>query len=224
MFNSIWEKVFTSQSWGKYPSEDLIRFVARNFYNKPQRQDIQILEVGCGPGANIWFLAREGFSFVGIDGSQSAIDQASTRLDQEIPDWRARGSLHVGEIEKLPFADRQFDAVIDHECVYCNSYKSSQRIYGEMTRVLKPGGKLFSRTFEQGSWGDGSGTKVEDNCFICSEGPLAGKGPSRFTTADAVPALIGPSIQIDSIERITRTELAMQHEIRELIILGTRIA
>ena len=32
-WNNVWEQVFSSQEWGKYPGEDVIRFVARNFYN-----------------------------------------------------------------------------------------------------------------------------------------------------------------------------------------------
>jgi len=36
-WDPIWERVFSSQAWGKYPGEDLIRFVARNFYAAPDR-------------------------------------------------------------------------------------------------------------------------------------------------------------------------------------------
>jgi len=222
MFNSVWEKVYSSQSWVKYPSEDLIRFVTRHFYGKPHRNEIHLLEVGCGPGANLWYFAREGFSFAGIDGSTAAIEQATTRLNLDLPDWRTQGSLHVGEIENLPFKDGQFDAVIDHECVYCNSTKSSMRIYREMARVLKAGGKFFSRTYEQGSWGDQTGIRLEENYFIPSEGPLAGKGPARFSNAETLPALIDSSIHINSLERVTSTENDRRHEVRELIITGTK--
>lgn len=65
----IWDMVFSNQEWGKYPSEDLIRFIARNFYKVENRKNVKILELGCGPGANIWYLAREGFSFCGVDCS-----------------------------------------------------------------------------------------------------------------------------------------------------------
>lgn len=64
--DNIWNSVFKNQEWGKYPSEDLIRFIARNFYSIKNRLDVKVLEIGCGPGANIWFLAREGFSFVAL--------------------------------------------------------------------------------------------------------------------------------------------------------------
>jgi SAM-dependent methyltransferase len=223
MFDSVWQTVFASQSWGKYPSEDLIRFVARNFYGAPDRSAVRVLEVGCGPGANMWFLAREGFGFAGIDGSALAIEQATARLDAEIPGWAARGSLHIGDVETLPFEDGEFDAVIDNECVYCNSFKSSVRIYNELARVLKPGGKLFSRTFEHGTWGEHTGTRLEENYYLADEGPLGGKGASRFTGVETVPDLIAASIRIDAIERVSRTENCRQNVINELLIFGTKV-
>jgi len=70
-WDQVWESVFKQQEWGKYPGESLIKFVARNFY-KNDRKRVSLLEIGCGPGANIWFMAREGFNVTGIDGSQIA--------------------------------------------------------------------------------------------------------------------------------------------------------
>ncbi len=221
MWDPEWEKVFKRQAWGKYPAEDLIRFVARNFYKADKRDTVRILEVGCGPGANLWYVAREDFSFCGIDGSSTAIQQAEARLDDEVPGWRARGSFHVGDIESLPFPAEQFDAVIDNECVYCNNFEASVRIYGEMARVSKPGGRVFSRTFATGSWGDGTGTLTGRNYWLCSEGPLQGKGASRFTAPEEVPELIR-GFAIDSIEILSRTEEDRSRTISELLILGTK--
>ena len=221
MWDPVWEDVFKNQAWGKYPSEELIRFVARNFYRADDRSRVKILEVGCGPGANLWFLAREGFSFRGIDGSAAAIEQAELRLDTEVPGWRERGSLHVGDIEKLPFDTSEFDAAVDAECIYCNDFEASRRIYGEMSRVTKPGGKLFSRTFASGSWGDGEGELIGRNFWRCKAGPLADKGPSRFTARSDVEGLV-QGFSIDSIEEVSRTELDGQKRVKELIILGTK--
>ncbi|EAI6148112.1 SAM-dependent methyltransferase, partial [Campylobacter jejuni] len=33
----IWEQIFSKKEWGKYPSENVIRFIARNFYNVQDR-------------------------------------------------------------------------------------------------------------------------------------------------------------------------------------------
>src|SRR5438105_645758 len=86
-WDPVWEDIFKSQPWGRYPGEDLIRFVARNFYKAPSRSSVRILEVGCGPGANLWYMAREGFSVFGIDGAPTALELARLRLDREVPGW-----------------------------------------------------------------------------------------------------------------------------------------
>src|SRR5262249_34275510 len=107
VWDPVWERTFASRAWGKYPSEPLIRFVARNFYDAADRAQVRICELGCGPGPNLWYAAREGFSVFGIDGSETAIRQARERLDAECPGWK--GELRVGDFRTLPFADNSFD-------------------------------------------------------------------------------------------------------------------
>ena len=99
-WDPVWENLFSSGNWGQYPGEDLIRFVARNFYAVADRSATRILEVGCGPGANLWFLAREGFAAHGIDGSPSAVAKSRSRLDRECPGWSARAG--GGEVVTAP--------------------------------------------------------------------------------------------------------------------------
>jgi SAM-dependent methyltransferase len=219
VFDPIWEDVFKTQAWGKYPGEDLIRFVARNFYRVSDRGAVKILEVGCGPGANLWYIAREGFSVYGVDGSSTAITQARTRLDSECPTWK--GELKVGDITKLEFEDGIFDAVIDNEAICCNSFDNAKIIYGELARVCKKGAKLFSRTFASGSWGDSTGESVGHNAWVVSEGPLLGKGFNRFTEFSEIPQLIA-GFEIREVELLTRTMDSRNHEVREWLIVGEK--
>jgi ubiquinone/menaquinone biosynthesis C-methylase UbiE len=219
-WDPVWETVFSNQEWGKYPSEDLIRFVARNFYKAPNRKEVKILEVGCGPGANLWYMAREGFTVYGIDGSKTAIQRANDRLNKECPGWN--GTLVVGDITQLPFQDGFFDAVIDLEAISCNSYEAAKQIYSEMARVTKPKGKMFSRTFATGSWGDQTGENVGYNAWIVSEGPLLGKGYTRFTALHDIEDLITGFV-VTEIELISKTANGRQHEIKEWVIIGEKI-
>lgn len=212
-------KYFFSQQWGRYPSEELIRFIAGNFYKVDNRKDIKILEVGCGPGANLWYIAREGFSIYGIDGSKSAIEIAKTRLDGECNGWH--GGLFVDDFSKLSFEDEYFNAVIDHEAVYCNSYAQSKKIYNDIRRVLKKNGKLFVRTFAKGSWGDGTGELVGHNAYKTAEGPLAMKGYSRFTCYDEIPDLLD-GFKIEQIELINRTVNNGKNNIKEWIVIASK--
>ncbi|MFK2827248.1 class I SAM-dependent methyltransferase [Bacillus sp. B190/17] len=218
-WDQTWEKIFQSQEWGKYPSEDLIRFIARNFYQELNRKDVKILEVGCGTGANLWYIAREGFSVYGIDGSKTAIDKAIDRLNIEVPSWS--GNLKVGDIESLPFENNTFDAVIDVEAIYANNYENSKEIYNEINRVLKIGGKLYSRTFATKCWGDETGLNIGYNTWIPIVGPLNNKGIARFTAREDIDDLLS-NFAIIELEKIERTFNRLEEKVIEWIIVGMK--
>lgn len=219
-WNPTWETVFSQQAWGKYPAEPLIRFVARNYY-QTERSQIRFLELGCGPGANLWFLAREGFGFVGVDGSPTAIRQAGERLDLECPGWRERGQLLVADVTMLDLPAESFDAVIDNECVYCMPFDSALSIYRQAWQLLKPGGRIFARTFSAETWGMGSGQRLEDDYYICSDGPLAHKGASRFTRREQLDTLFQPFGQLQ-VEKTTVSYGGGEQVVAEWLIEGVK--
>lgn len=222
-WDPVWEDVFVSQAWGKYPGEELIRFVARNFYSAPERRAVRLLEVGCGPGANLWFMAREGFSAFGIDGSKTAVDRALLRLDAECAGWRASGAeVRVGDITELPWPDGFFDGALDNEAVCCNAFDAAQRIYAEMARVLRPGARLFVRTFATGTVGDGTGRSLGHHAWEVAEGPLLGKGYSRFSSREDLDQLLR-GLRIDSVDLLTWTVANQTQMIREWIVLATKV-
>lgn len=51
-FDETWEEIHKTQEWGKYPTEHVIRFIARNYYKK-ERSKIRILDFGCGGGRTL---------------------------------------------------------------------------------------------------------------------------------------------------------------------------
>jgi SAM-dependent methyltransferase len=194
-WNPVWETVYQSRPWGQYPGEDVIRFVAGRFFGAPDRACVRLLEVGCGSGANLWFMAREGFSAHGVDGSPTAARLATERLDRECPDWRAHGGqVQVADMAHLPYpsgaADSGFDAVLDVVAGCYSSVEQARRNYAELARVTRVGGHLFVRTFAQGCWGEGTGASTGPDMWDCAEGPLAGLGPTRFTAREQIDGLL----------------------------------
>lgn len=218
-----WDDVFSSQEWGKYPGEELIRFVARRFYSVPDRKAVRILELGCGTGANVWFLAREGFSVTGMDGSRVAIEQARTRLAAE----GLSAELHVGDINALPFPAESFDAVIDVECLSCNSLKDTRATLAEALRVLRPGGWIYSKTFCAGMTGEATAVRLEGEprTYVeMREGPLAKRfGLVRLTAEDEIPEVYGAfeGLEWDIIQRSDRNRSV---KLGEWIISGRKPA
>jgi SAM-dependent methyltransferase len=140
-WDSTWEAVFAARDWGRYPPEELVGFIGRRFSHAVERRDIRILELGCGTGANVWFLAREGFDVCGIDGSASAIDRADRRLASE----KLASNLKVGDVEAASsYFDGGFDAILDVACIQHNDYNSASAIVLGAYGLLKPGGAIFS--------------------------------------------------------------------------------
>jgi 2-polyprenyl-3-methyl-5-hydroxy-6-metoxy-1,4-benzoquinol methylase len=216
-WDPLWDGLFQNQSWGKYPGEELIRFVARNYYGVPDRSSVRLLEVGCGPGANLWFCAREGFTVHGVDGAHTAVMQARRRLDSECPGWK--GSIDEGDLVRLRYPDAHFDAVMDNEAVCHNDFASSCTAYREIARVLKPDGKLFVRTFATGTTGDRTGEPMGRNAWRVSEGPMLGKGLSRFTDEGDFSELFGPELALQSCDLLTWTLANRTQIVREWILV-----
>lgn len=94
----------------------------------------RILDVGCGRGGTI-FVIKQFFkpqSVQGIDLSSNAI--ASCRKNHHYDNVR----FDEGDAEHLPFKDEQFDIVTNVESSH--SYPNVNAFYGEVFRVLRPGG------------------------------------------------------------------------------------
>lgn len=180
-FSKEWEEIHRNQEWGKYPSEPLIRFIARNFYNK-DRKNIKILDFGCGAGANTWFLAREGFDVYAFDGSESAVNRAKDYLNKE-----GYNNVHFSVMDgtELDYASDMFDCVVDNVCIYANKKNYIEIMYKEVYERLKKGGKLYSACFGEKTDGYGTGKYIEDNTYENIEnGPLEGRAIAHFFTKD----------------------------------------
>ena len=211
--DALWEKLFRSQEWGKYPPESVVRFVARNFYSVAERGKIRLLDAGCGPGACTWFMAREGFQVSGIDGSPTAIQYAAERLKAE----GLNADLRVGDYTSLPWSDELFYGAIDNVSFYANLKADWQRAVDETYRVLKPGGLFFTSSFTTNTWGRNTGREVEPGSFRdIPEGPFYGRGLAHFVTESELRDLLRHFSRVD-VERECRT-LVNQSKLVELWI------
>ncbi|MFC5496243.1 class I SAM-dependent methyltransferase [Caenimonas terrae] len=222
MYDAVWESIFSSRGWGRYPAEDLVRFVAREAFGVADRGRLKALELGCGPGANLWFLARERIPFDAIDGSPTAVSQATARLDEELPGWRGR--IRCGDFCALPEDFTGYDFVIDSEAICCNDLAESRRLIEQVHDRLLPGGAFWSRTFAPGTWGTEDGERVGDDYWRFASGPLAAKGAIRLTPRDSIPALYGSRWESLRVGEITRHDGDPREQIREWIIVARKAA
>ncbi len=92
-----------------------------------------ILDVGCGTGGNLAFLATWGCE-AGIDLSPLALDFARRR---RLPRLAQASGL------ALPYPDRTFDIVTAFDVLYHRWVTNDCRVVHECYRVLQPGGWLL---------------------------------------------------------------------------------
>lgn len=98
-----------------------------------------VLDVGCGIGGPARFLAETcGCRVVGIDLSESFIEAA--RYLTERTGQSAQVSFQVGSALALPFEEARFDVVLLQHVAM--NIADRDRLYGEIRRVLKPGGRF----------------------------------------------------------------------------------
>ncbi|RED18283.1 class I SAM-dependent methyltransferase [Pontivivens insulae] len=125
-----------------FPNEELCRFMGRNFFPVAQetRGTVKILETGCGSGANLWMIAKQGFDAYGIDLSAEGIALCKAMLDH----YETKATLNVGDMTQTGYAADYFDAVVDVFSSNCLTRNDGAHFLAEVARILKPGGKFFS--------------------------------------------------------------------------------
>lgn len=213
-WDSGWEIIFKKRDWGTYPSEDLVRFIKSHLKVKGKK----ILEVGCGAGANLWFLYEQGLKVHGIDGSATAVKKAKKLLKFK----KAKAKLKIGDIISLPYKDNFFDFIIDIECLYSNSELNTKIILNEIYRVLKPKGIFLSKSFGKKSSNINNSKKFmnEKSTFLNSGNNVFKKEYKIIRFMDILDIKrIYKNFKISKIDEITRSVNNRKKIIHEWVII-----
>lgn len=99
-----------------------------------------ILDLGSGAGLDCFFAAKEtgpSGKVIGVDMTSEMIAKAKENMTQTTFN---NIEFRLGEIEELPVEDHSIDVVISN-CVI-NLCEDKQKVYNEIFRVLKPGGRI----------------------------------------------------------------------------------
>jgi len=132
-----WEEIF--KKYGKIfikPQENIPR-VARIFKKEKIKR---VLDLGCGSGRHLVYLAKQGFDVYGIDISKTGIELAKDWLRKE----KLKANLKIGDIyKKLPYKDNFFEGIICTNVLHHNKIEKIRKLIKEMERILKPQGLIY---------------------------------------------------------------------------------
>ena len=120
-------------------SEEISSVVSRPLVDLIQSlgSESLVLDVGCGPGRVLGFLARRGVRCIGLDRSRVSLALAVQRYGRP-------GT--VGDNLHLPFADGAADIVISDGVIHHT--ENPRAAFIENFRILKPGGRMYLAVYK----------------------------------------------------------------------------
>ncbi len=93
----------------------------------------RVLDIGCGEGALVRLMARDGAEVVGVDNNPAQLAKAVAE----------GGAYAMAAGERLPFADATFDAVVIFNALHHIPLAAQGAALAEAARVLKPDGRAY---------------------------------------------------------------------------------
>jgi cyclopropane fatty-acyl-phospholipid synthase-like methyltransferase len=155
----MWEEIFSNSGWGRYPSEEAVRFFMRSkkILSIPHPR---ALDLGCGEGACSWFMAKEGARVTAMDGAPTGLRKtkelaATFGVQKKI-------TTILGDItcpqRYLPA--QPYDIILDHYALYANPKSTIEHALQKIHGLLKPSGLFLFCCFGSRSVNCGLGEKV----------------------------------------------------------------
>jgi SAM-dependent methyltransferase len=160
MNNTVWQnlhKDYKDRDWIHKPS--LFAETAITYFPV----DGKVLDLGAGLGQDSRFFAEHGYEVVSTDLQIESLTEQFAALPDEI---KQRVKVQTVDLrEELPFDDASFDVIYAHLSLHYFDYETTVRLFGEIQRVLKPGGVLAFFTDSVNDPEYNTGTKLEDDYF-----------------------------------------------------------
>ena len=137
----------------------------------------RLLDLGCGTGRHLVYLAQRGFQVVGLDGSPHALHSTQS--------WFAELGLHASLLlheltEPLPFPAASFDALVSTQVIHHARLAAVQAVIDEIHRLLKPGGLVYV-TVAAPKEGRFNSIEIEPRTYLPLGGPEKGLLHHLFT-------------------------------------------
>lgn len=164
MNDNVWSdlhKNYKSQDWIDKPS--LFAETALTYFPSKGK----ILDLGAGQGQDSRFFAEHGYQVVSTDLEETALEQSKVKLSDKLKQNVTVQKVDVRE--ELPFEDASFDVAYAHLSLHYFDYETTVRLFGEIQRILKPGGvfAFFVNSVHDPEYG--TGEKLEDDYFQISK-------------------------------------------------------
>ena len=183
-----WERIYKEGIFDKKPHPE-IKKVTDFFY---KNQTNRILDLGCGAGRNLIYLADKGFELYGLDSSSTGLKYTINRLNEK----KLSAHLTLHDMVSLPYGSEYFDAVISIQVIHHNIVKDIEVTVREITRVLKYKGLIWITMPVSKNEPGIKQKEIEPRTFIPLNGPEKGLEHHYFKEEE-IPLLFSKFSVID---------------------------
>jgi ubiquinone/menaquinone biosynthesis C-methylase UbiE len=122
-----WKDAGTDLDWGtQWTSVHLPFLKSTNAKN--------VLDLGCGSGNDVLHLVKQGFTVIGMDFSDEAVQQGRKKAEK----LGLNAQFVVADMAKrLPFDNAAFDAVMSNVAVHMFSDRITRELFKEIRRIVR---------------------------------------------------------------------------------------
>jgi len=137
----------------------------------PRSRALRALDIGCGWGRHLAYLASQGWRATGLDWSTVAL----TRAHENLEDQGLKADLVRGDFQHMPFNQAEFQLVVAVDVLQHCRLAGFRRALAEIKRVLRIGGKaIISVPSVRNAPSKITGEWVEDHTVVLLDSVEAG--------------------------------------------------
>lgn len=174
----FWEKTYSEgRQVNLYPYEEIVSTVFREYGRS--LNGLKVLEIGCGAGNNLTFMAEHGAEVTGIDASPSAIKICTEIFRRK----NLLGEFLVLDVSELSHLKQKYDVIIDRACLTTLSYSSVAFSFKQICKLLKKSGIVFTQIYSDKSSVKG---RSENGRYTKIKGELSEYGSLSFFSLDEI--------------------------------------
>lgn len=156
-FVEMWDN--WSKRRSSVPTYDLWLDEYKNILEDNKKNEI--LDLGCGIGADTLYLIERGYNVLSCDFSNEALKS----IQKNIPNSK---TLYLDMMKRLPIKDNTYSLIIADLSLHYFDNETTIHIMSEIKRILKNNGILLSRvaSVNDFNFGAGIGEQLEKNYYF----------------------------------------------------------
>jgi len=107
------------------------------------------LDIGCGPGTNVRFLAQLGLTAIGFDIAVQPLLTGQRRIEERAPHCLSRASFVQADVTRLPLTNAGADYILDIGCFH-GAHPDERQVYvNGVINNLRIGGYYHIYAFDR---------------------------------------------------------------------------